>query len=329
MSLAADHIGLLIIATTLGMSGAALIAVIGRRSGLLDEPGHRSSHRIPTPKGGGIGILAAFVAGGIWSGLATHFLLICGLVSVLGLLSDRMDITPKRRLLIQLLCAFGIMVLPSDPSSRSNAVFALLVIAGCIFIAGTANFYNFMDGINGIAGIMAIVSYSLSSYYLFVIGYDSRFQVLLFCIVGSVGGFLPFNIPKARVFMGDVGSILLGFLYGCIAVLASRTAIDFICLASFLFLFYADELTTMVIRLRDGESLLKAHRRHLYQILANELGYRHWIVSAGYGLVQLGIGISVLLVVPHGAGLLVGILFLYGCLFVAVTVWVRRLPNLK
>ena len=326
MMFAADHIGLLVIATALGMAGAALIAVIGRRSGLLDEPGRRSSHQIPTPKGGGIGILAAFIVGGIWMGLAAHFVLICSLVSLLGLLSDRMDIAPKRRLLIQLFCAFGIMVLSYDQALPSSGHFWLAVMVGCIFIVGTANFYNFMDGINGIAGITAIVGYSLCGYYLSSIGYDLRFQMLLFCIVCSVVGFLPFNIPSARVFMGDVGSILLGFLYACIVVLASRTIIDFVCLASFLFLFYADELTTMVIRLRAGESLLKAHRRHLYQILANELGYRHWVVSAGYGLIQMLVGMSVLLLAPYGMSPLLGMLSLYGGAFVAVTVWVRRLP---
>jgi Fuc2NAc and GlcNAc transferase len=306
------------------MAGAALIAAIGRRSGLLDEPGRRSSHQIPTPKGGGIGILAAFIVGGLWMEIAAHFLLICSLVAFLGLLSDRMHIAPKRRLFIQLICALGVMVLSYDHVLRSSGFLGLVVTAGCIYIVGTANFYNFMDGINGIAGITAIVAYGLCGYYLSTIGYDNRFQLLLVCIVGSVVGFLPFNIPKARVFMGDVGSILLGFLYGCIVVLASRTGIDFICMASFLFLFYADELTTMVIRLRAGESLLKAHRRHLYQILANELGYRHWVVSAGYGFLQLVIGINVLLVVPYGMGPVLGLLFLYGCTFIAVTAWVRR-----
>ena len=325
MSIAANHMGILIISVVLGMAGAALILAIGKRSGLLDEPGQRSSHQIPTPKGGGIGILAAFVVGCLWTGIATHIMILCGLVSFLGLLSDRMDIAPHRRLVIQILCAFGIMYFSADHTFGSIGLFWLTVMLGGIFIVGTANFYNFMDGINGIAGITAIVSYGLCGYYLFSVGYDSRYQLLIFCIVFSVVGFLPFNIPNARVFMGDVGSILLGFFYGVIAVLSSTTTIDFICLSSFLFLFYADELTTMVVRLRDGESLLKAHRRHLYQILANELGYRHWIVSGGYGLSQLVIGITVLLVVPYGIAPLLGMLFLYACLFTFLTAWVRCL----
>jgi Fuc2NAc and GlcNAc transferase len=78
-------------------------------------------------------------------------------------------------------------------------------------------------------------------------------------------GFLPFNVPKAKVFMGDVGSILLGFIFSGMAVYLFNDVLDFICLSSFLFPFYADELTTMIVRLKDGENLTNAHRRHLYQ----------------------------------------------------------------
>jgi Fuc2NAc and GlcNAc transferase len=237
-----------------------------------------------------------------------------------------MDITPHRRLLIQFICAFGIIAVCYTKNDMPSIFYWLVVLAGCVFIVGTANFYNFMDGINGIAGLTAVVSFGLCSYYLYSVGYDSQFQMLFFCIVFSVIGFLPFNIPNARVFMGDVGSILLGFLYGCTIVLTSRSAIDFVCLTSFLFLFYADELTTMIIRLKDGESLLKAHRRHLYQVLANELGCPHWIVSTGYGVLQLVIGASVLLVMPYGMTPLLIMIFLYCCVFIIFTMWVRCLP---
>jgi UDP-N-acetylmuramyl pentapeptide phosphotransferase/UDP-N-acetylglucosamine-1-phosphate transferase len=309
-----------------GASGAWAIMSFGGQSGFLDEPGHRSSHQVPTPKGGGIGILATFIIGCIWYRVALPFWLLISFVSFLGLLSDRLDITPHRRLLVQFFCAFGIIAVSYPQNDMPSVFYWFFVSASCVFIVGTANFYNFMDGINGIAGLMAVVSYGLCGYYLYSVGYESQFQLLLFCVVGGVVGFLPFNVPKARVFMGDVGSILLGFLYGCTIVLTSRTAIDFVCLTSFLFLFYADELTTMLVRLKDGESLLKAHRRHLYQVLANELGYRHWIVSTGYGLLQLAIGASVLLIMPYGMTPLLIMLFLYCCVFTLFTIWVRCLP---
>jgi Fuc2NAc and GlcNAc transferase len=107
-------------------------------------------------------------------------------------------------------------------------------------------------------------------------------------------------MPKARVFMGDVGSILLGFVFAGMVVWLSKSLLDFICLAAFLFPFYADELTTMGVRIRDGENLLRPHRRHLYQLLANEKGISHWKVSLSYCLLQLSVGCSILLLKSYG-----------------------------
>lgn len=318
---------MVIVALLFGAAGAYAVKHIGDRSGLMDKPGKRSSHHVPTPKGGGIGILVSFIAGCIWSGVNTAFMLIIAAVSILGLISDRMDMSPKKRLMIQFLGAAGIILFTYENRFAVFDIFFLVPLAGCVFIVGTANFYNFMDGIDGIAGITAIVAYGLCWYYFDTAGYNYNFLLLIGFIVGSVMGFLPFNIPKASVFMGDVGSILLGFLYASIIVVATRNALDFICTASFLFLFYADELTTMVIRIRDGDSLLAPHRRHLYQILANELGCRHWIVSAGYGIIQLIIGISVLLLTPYGAKTIMAVLSVYFIGFTLLTCRIRRHLN--
>jgi Fuc2NAc and GlcNAc transferase len=318
------YVSIAIMALLCGAAGAYAIKNIGHRSGLMDKPDNRSSHHVPTPKGGGIGILISFIAGSVWLGVNTTFMLIIVAVSILGLLSDRMDISPKKRLLIQFLGASGIILFTYENGFASPDVFFILPIAGCVFIVGTSNFYNFMDGINGIAGITAIVAYGLCGYYFSAIGHNDSYLLLIGFVICSVIGFLPFNIPNASVFMGDVGSILLGFLYASIIVVTSRTTLDFVCTASFLFLFYADELTTMVIRIRDGDSLLAPHRRHLYQIFANELGCQHWIVSAGYGIVQLLIGISVLFLVPHGIEAVLALLTIYFIAFAFVTVRVRR-----
>ena len=90
--------------------------------------------------------------------------------------------------------------------------------------------------------------------------------------------------------MGDTGSILLGFVFASMVTWLSDSLVNFLCLVSFLFLFYADEITSSIIRLKDGENLWTPHRRHLYQILANEYGVAHWKVSLGYGLAQLFVG---------------------------------------
>jgi UDP-N-acetylmuramyl pentapeptide phosphotransferase/UDP-N-acetylglucosamine-1-phosphate transferase len=123
--------------------------------------------------------------------------------------------------------------------------------------------------------------------------------------------------------MGDVGSILLGFVFASIVVMLSKSLLDFVCLSGFLFPFYADEFVTMAVRIRDGENLLKAHRRHFYQLLANEMGIDHWKVSIGYGILQFVVGVSVLLIRPFGILPILTLLFVFFSAFIWVNYIVR------
>jgi len=120
-----------------------------------------------------------------------------------------------------------------------------------------------------------------------------------------------------------VGSILLGFTFAGMVAWLSKGPLDFICLAAFLFPFYADELTTMAVRIRDGENLLRAHRRHLYQLLANEKGVSQWKISVGYGMLQLVVGVTVLLLKPFGGIMILPILMTYFAGFVMVSYFIR------
>jgi UDP-N-acetylmuramyl pentapeptide phosphotransferase/UDP-N-acetylglucosamine-1-phosphate transferase len=124
--------------------------------------------------------------------------------------------------------------------------------------------------------------------------------------------------------MGDVGSILLGFSFAAIVVVLSKSILDFVCLAGFLFPFYADELTTMAARIKDGENLFKPHRRHLYQLLANEKGIAHWKVSIGYGLAQLIVGITILLLRPFGITAVLPLLAAYFVAFIIISSVIRK-----
>ncbi|MBW2011885.1 MAG: glycosyltransferase family 4 protein [Deltaproteobacteria bacterium] len=299
-----------IICLILGGAGAWVIGKYAPELGLVDLPNERSSHAMPTPKGGGIGILAAFVFASLFLEVSLYFWLPATFLALFSLLGDKVELSPKFRLPVQFVAAL-IVVAPGLFSNSFikfcplSPLFCLLPLS--IFIVGTANFYNFMDGINGIAGITGVVGFGLIAFYAFLSGIDSFFVTLAVCMSLSCLGFLPFNnIPKAKVFMGDVGSILLGFAFAGMVVWLSKSFLDFVCLAAFLFPFYMDELTTMIIRLKDGENLTRPHRRHLYQFLANEMGIAHRKISAGYGVVQLIVGLIVLLLKPFG---LVAVLF--------------------
>jgi Fuc2NAc and GlcNAc transferase len=264
----------------------------------MDAPNARSSHSTVTPKGGGIGLLAALLAAWAWLDLPAGFVLPAAGISVLSLVDDRIHLPAKARLVLHLLLALALLVGVPVVSADTWQGLVLLPF-GMLLLAGTANFYNFMDGINGIAGLTGVVGFSL-------LGATAQGSLagLCFGLAAACLGFLPFNLPKARVFMGDVGSVLLGFLFAALALLSAEDLAGFICRLGFLFPFYADELTTMAVRLSNGENLLQAHRRHLYQLLANQGGIPHWKVAAGYALLQLGIGTLALTLRPQGPAVL-------------------------
>ena len=197
--------------------------------------------------------------------------------------------------------------MPCRPSAFSPLLFFLILPLIFIFLIGTANFYNFMDGINGIAGLSGVIGFGLLGLYTLYRPNPDPFQtplsLLSICIALACLGYLPFNMPRARVFMGDVGSILLGFVFAGLVVTLARNYLEMVCFAALLFPFYADELTTMVVRLRDRENLTRSHRRHLYQLLVNEFGIAHWKISAAYAVAQLAIGAGALIAYPcRGAG---------------------------
>jgi Fuc2NAc and GlcNAc transferase len=306
----------------MGLAGVQFIRKYGNKLGIVDVPNERSSHNNVIPKGGGIGILAAFVLCAFMLGFSKTFWLSSLVLSLVSFVGDRLAIKPKDRLVVHFGC--GLVFLIGVMAVYDTHVWMfLLFIPLCVFIVGTANFYNFMDGIDGIAGITGVVGFLLLAFYGYGSGADSRYIVLAVSMAFACAGFLPFNLPKAKVFMGDVGSVLLGFVFACMVILLSRTPLDFICMTSFLFPFYADELTTMVVRIREGDRLTEPHRKHVYQLLANEYGIDHWKVSLGYGSLQLFIGCGSCML--RGKGYLALLSFLAGCLiwFCVLSVYVR------
>jgi Fuc2NAc and GlcNAc transferase len=181
-----------------------------------------------------------------------------------------------------------------------------------------------MDGINGIAGITGFVGFGLLGWFAIDESADSQVSILSFCMSMACLGFLPFNIPHARVFMGDVGSILLGFVYAGIAVWLSNSLLDFICVAAFIFPFYADEFTTLFLRIKEGERLSRPHRKHLYQILANEKKITHWKISFAYGVLQLAVGFSIMLMKDFGIFMVVSVLSVCFGAFILFNYFLRR-----
>jgi Fuc2NAc and GlcNAc transferase len=312
------------------------------RERLLDTPNERGSHTIPTPRGGGVGILAAFIMAGLTLRIPTTFLFAAILISAVSFFGDYFRISVTFRLVTQVFSTviFLFPLLPHLTAQYALSMFGfppflflLILLFIFIFIIGTANFYNFMDGINGIAGLSGVIGFGLLGVYTLYRPPPDTFQnalsLLSICVSLACLGYLPFNMPRARVFMGDVGSILLGFVYAGLVFTLSLNYLEMVCFAALLFPFYADELTTMAVRLRNREDLTRSHRRHLYQLLVNEFGIAHWKISSAYAAAQLAIGAGVLTAYCYGWRAV--LIFLVACFvcFALLTARIRKIAHEK
>ena len=267
------------------------------KGGFLDIPTQRSSHSIPTPKGGGVGIVLAFGVAAIVLGLSSSLWLPAIMLASFSFLNDLRNIPPMPRLAAQFLAAAT--ALCGAWWTGEIVWTGYLLIPAIFFVVATANWFNFMDGIDGIAGIAGLVAFACLALFGGLEHSDPLLPSIL-AILGGLAGFMPFNFPRARLFMGDAGSIFLGFFFACSVCLLARTWSEFFVFASFLFPFYADEAVTTVERLWRRESLLTPHRRHLYQFLVNEFAIAHWKVSVGYGIVQAVFVFLILMAVEYG-----------------------------
>lgn len=324
---------LLFVSLVLGYWGALAIVRYGGRFGLNDKPNDRSSHITETLKGGGIGILFSYLVLCLSLRISLFIWLPAFLVSLVSFWGDRNELSPRLRLFLQLLFS-GLFLIGTDLSKflviDSNLpVFlhlplrATILIIFLLYITGTANFYNFMDGIDGIAGMMGVVAFSFLAISSYISSGTSAYFVVLIGLSLACVGFLPLNFPRARVFMGDVGSILLGFTFACSSILISSSFIEFVCHSGFLLLFYSDEFLTMIGRIKDKESLTKAHRRHLYQVMVNEGNVAHWKVSLCYVFFQVIICLILLVTKLKGIFPVVVIVFSFG-LFAIVNYSIKQ-----
>jgi Fuc2NAc and GlcNAc transferase len=317
------EIALYLLCITLSSMGGLLVMRFARNGRMVDIPGERSSHKEPVPTGGGIGILTAFLFSafllrfppGLWFPPA-----ILALVSLYG---DWFRLTPLFRLAIQFVAVtvFLFALFPLMGMGPGPFLLPLLAIFFSVYIVGTANFFNFMDGIDGMLVSTGVITFGFLAIFIVIESRSVLFLKFSLSMAAACLGFLPLNFPRAKVFPGDVGSILIGFLYGGMVVILSKTPLDFAVLAGFAGLLYADVLTTLFIRWRDGENLFLAHRRHLYQILANENGVSHWKVTLLYGMVQIALGGILFALKPHG---LVPVLIFLALFFVAFVVFSLR-----
>jgi UDP-GlcNAc:undecaprenyl-phosphate GlcNAc-1-phosphate transferase len=306
----------------IGLLGVALVLarLMLYRVRIMDMPNERSSHSAPIPKSGGISIVATFLIGVLiiflfgektlirhvyFFGFVFSALLIAG-ISLYDDIANKPFIIKLTTQLaaILLVLAFGIVI------DRVALPFAGLVPLGWwgypisfIWIVGMTNAFNFMDGVDGLAGGAAVIASAFFCAITFSQGSTFVYITCYALLAGSLG-FLVYNFPPARIFMGDVGSAFLGFVFAVLAIIAARydhSHTSFMVMPLLLFNVIYDTFFTFVRRLLRGERVIDAHRTHLYQLF-NRIGYSHRVVSSfhyGMGILQ---GIAAIWMVNISSG---------------------------
>lgn len=256
---------------------------------LLDIPNNRSSHTVPTPRGGGLAIVIVLLLSGVVSLFlpqAPIDVLVCLLLatlafSLLGWQDDKHDLPASVRFLIQLLIAVfasGWLLWAAVPGySTSFALLALLLLS-TLWIAWMANLYNFMDGIDGISAVESLILGATTSYWFAISGVASM-AIICIAVAGASVGFMRWNWSPAKIFMGDVGSLALGAFFAIIAIIGTtRLDIPFLAFLILYAVYLADSGVTLLHRIIKREKWWQAHRSHFYQ-RAVQSGFSHAQVS--------------------------------------------------
>lgn len=253
--------------------------------GVLDRPDARKAHAAPVPKGGGVGVVAAFLAGTailyavagfarIADAYALGLIAASAAIAAVAYLDDLRDWPFTVKLAAQLAAA-AVAVLSGIVVSRVNvpgwgsvALGAAGVALTLGWILFTTNALNFIDGLNGLASGVSLIACAALAVIAATMGAWFVYFTSLMLAAGLLG-FLPFNFPRARIFMGDVGSQFCGFVLAILGVIAARfEQVDLSALLVPLLLsgVLFDVAFTLVRRLLAGDRLTEAHRSHLYQV---------------------------------------------------------------
>jgi len=271
--------------------GIFLYRKIAINSGILANPNFRTLHEFPIPRGGGIVFALVFVIGvfALWyiNLLSKELLLILGFggaaAGLFGFIDDVYNIRPSRKLLIQICFSIWMLFwLERGALLHDYGLVGIITIPLLIlFIVWMINAYNFMDGIDGMAASGAFFVTGTLTLIMLITNGSSELAVLFLLLMASVGAFMLFNWPPASIFMGDSGSVFLGYLFGSfILITVIRNELSLWTWLVIFAYFFADTTVTQIARLILVKKWYRAHRSHAYQNLARITG-SHLKVTGG------------------------------------------------
>jgi len=275
---------LVVFIVVLALTGATRRYALAKR--ILDIPNARSSHAVITPRGGGVAIVIAYLGAVVilsvrgyiappvvWSLLGSG-----GAIALLGFWDDHNHVAARWRLAGHFMAAiWGLAWLQGMPALNVGEWQLELgwpgFMLGGLYLVWLLNLYNFMDGIDGIASIEAFCTGAGGALLYWMLGYGVL-AVLPALLVCAVAGFLLWNLPPARIFMGDSGSGFLGVILGLLSLQAGWVAPQlFFAWLILLGIFIVDATLTLCVRISRRERLYEAHRKHAYQHAAQKFGH--------------------------------------------------------
>jgi Fuc2NAc and GlcNAc transferase len=253
------------------------------RNAMLDIPNTRSSHVTPTARGGGLAIVGVFLACVCLLAFSRilnvniAIALVGGgvFIALIGYVDDRMEVPARIRFVVHLGASVLIVSLVGGVTEQSLRTLGLHGavaggIVGVLVLSWATNLFNFMDGIDGIAASEAIFVATAGAGLNWAHGGDAGLSVSMLALAAATLGFLIWNWPPARIFMGDVGSGFLGFSLGTLALAASQRGVVSIEVWAILAgVFLVDATLTLIRRLARGDRWFEAHKMHGYQRLAS------------------------------------------------------------
>lgn len=277
---------ILLVSFVVTVSLAPLVRTALLRRGVLDIPNERSSHGIPVPRGGGIASLGGTLVALVFVAFRHEdapwlVLAVAGALGLVGLVDDYKSLPATVRLAAQI--AAGTIM-------GAFVGGGWWVALGAVAIPFIVNVVNFMDGINGITSLTMAV-WGATALVLGQTQAVPSLSLVGALAAGSALGFLPWNFPAARLFLGDVGSYLFGGIAAAGLLIGWHGGVPVVILAAPLTLYVIDTMTVLAKRVVRGDSLFVAHREHVYQRLVNDSALSHAVVSLTVG------GLSIIITV--------------------------------
>jgi UDP-N-acetylmuramyl pentapeptide phosphotransferase/UDP-N-acetylglucosamine-1-phosphate transferase len=278
------------VAVLVTVAGVSLVRTWALRHAVLDHPNARSSHAVAVPRGGGLAVAACLACGLLSFGLqrsSISLLLAAGaiaLIGAVGWIDDRHSLPVGPRLIAHIIAGAALLPLALPPGLRGALATAALACAMVVWSVAAINVVNFIDGIDGMIGSQALV---YGGFVMVEATHGSTAQLVGAMLAGSAVGFLFWNWPPARIFLGDAGSgaVGLGFVASGVLLMRDRPMSAVVAFAP-LYPIFLDALSTLIARARRGERLTEAHRSHLYQRLANG-GAGHARTTIGFALASM------------------------------------------